>query len=112
MMNPLDMLVIVFMVMSAASLLAVCLLFLMKKEWMKKICFYFLTLQGMLVSWMNAMMTPASFPGELALGWGLGAVSVAALLMELCSKSEKTTRIARILAAVSVVLGMGNAFLF
>ncbi len=111
MMNSLDLLVIVFMAMSAVSLLAVCLMFLMKNETVKKACFWLLTLQGLLVSWLNAMMTPLGFPGELAFGWIFGGMSVAALLLALLGKGEKHIRLARILAAASVVLGMINAFI-
>lgn len=111
MMNPLDMLVLVFIGMSTASLLAICMMFLMKKEIGKKIAFYFLSVQGMLISWMNAKMTPATYPTERALGWALGGLCVVALLLEVCGKSEKYSKIARILVTVSVVLGMVNAFL-
>lgn len=111
MMNSLDLLIIVFMAMSAVSLLAICLMFLVKHPVVKKVSFYFLALQGMLVAWLNAMMTPFTFPGELAIGWGLGALSVAALLMVLLGKNEKLTKIARVLVTVSVVAGMMNAFI-
>ena len=113
MMNPLDLLVIVFMAVSAASLLDVCLMFLMKRPAIQNACFYFLGLQGMLVSWMNAKMTPPiGYEGELLLGWGLGAVAIAGLLLHVCGKGEKSRKIARILVALSVVLGMVNAFLW
>ena len=113
MMNPLDLLVIVFMATSAASLLGVCLMFLSKRPAIKNVCLYFLGLQGMLVSWMNAKMTPPiGYEGELILGWGLGAMAIAALLLQVCGKSEKHRKLARILAAVSVVLGMVNTFLW
>lgn len=112
MMTTLDALVLVFMGLSVVSLLALCLMFLMKKEAIRKACFYLLALEGMAVSVMNALMTPGSFPGELALGWGLGALSVAALLLEFCGKSAKKSAIARILVAVAVVGGMLNAFVY
>lgn len=112
MLTSLDLLVIVFMATSALSLLALCLMFLLRHGIVKKISFYFLTLQGMLLAWMNAMMLPVGYESKIALGWGLGAVSVAALLLEICGKSEKKSMIARILAAVSVIAGVLNTFLF
>ena len=66
----------------------------------------------MALAWMNALMTPGSFPGELAAGWLLGILSVAALLLEICGKGEKKFMIARILVTVSVIAGMLNAFIF
>ena len=110
MMNSLDVLVIVFMVMTAVSLLSVCLMFLMKHPTVKKVCFYFLGMQGMLVSWLNAMMTPVGYEGKMMFGWILGAGSVAALLLQVCGKNEKYSKLARVLVALSVVLGTVNAF--
>lgn len=111
MMNSLDLLVIVFMAVSAASLLAVCLMFLVKNPTVKKVCFYFLGIQGMLVSWMNAMMLPVGYEGQLMFGWVLGAAAVAALLLQVCGKNEKYAKPAQVLVAVSVVLGTINAFM-
>lgn len=111
MMTALDYMVIVFMIMTAVSLLAIVLMFVLKHPLAKKVIFYFLAAQGMLIAWLNALMTPFTYPGELALGWGLGGLSVAALLMALLGKTEKVTKIARVLVAVSVVVGMINAFL-
>ena len=111
MMNSLDLLIIVFMAMTVVSLLAICLMFLVKHPTVKKIAFYFLALFGMAVAVLNHLMTPFTFPGELAIGWGLGGLSVAALLMSLLGKSEKVTKAAPILVAVSVVAGMLNAFI-
>ena len=112
MLDSLDWLVVIFLIVGVTGLLSLGLMFLAKNETIKKISFYVLVVLGMTVSWMNAKMTPSSYPGELALGWGLGALSMAALLLEVCSKSEKKTKIARILTAISVVLGIANAFIF
>ena len=111
MLNSLDLLIIVFMAMTAISLLAICLMFLVKHPTVKKVSFYFLAIFGMLVAVLNHLMTPFTFPGELAIGWGLGGLSVAALLMTLLSKNEKLRKIAPILVVVSVVFGMLNAFM-
>lgn len=112
MLTSLDWLVLVFIGTTGISLLAVILMYLLKNEVVKKVCFYFLAIQGMLISWMNAMSTPSIYPLELALGWVLGVVSVSALLLELCSKQEKKSKIARILVTISVVVGIWNTFLY
>lgn len=112
MLTALDWLVLVFVGMTGISLLAICLMYLLKNETIKKIAFYFLGIQGMLISWMNAMSTPDSFPLELALGWGLGGLSIAALLLQICGKHPKKSQIARILVTVSVVIGMWNTFIY
>ena len=112
MFTSLDWLVLVFAGMTAISFLAILLMFLLKNETAKKGLFYFLAAQGMLLSWMNAKSTPLSYPTELALGWMLGAVSIAAILLELRGKGEKKSMIARILVTVSVLLGVWNTFIF
>lgn len=112
MFTSLDWLIVAFFGMTGLSLLAIILMFAMKQEMVKKVSFYFLCLQSMLISWFNALSTPGSYFGEILLGWGLGALSVAALLLQLCGKSEKKSKIARILVTVSVVLGMWNLFIY
>lgn len=111
MMNSLDLLIIVFMILTAVTLLAVCVMFLAKHPAVKKLSFYFLTLEGMGAAVLNSLMTPFDYSGKLALGWGLGGLSVAALLMALLSKNEKLTKAAPILAVISVVAGVVNAFM-
>jgi len=112
MLTNLDWLILVFIGLSGASLLAICLMFLIKNQIVKKVCFYFLAIQGMALSCMNALSTPISYGGEIALGWAMGALSVAALLLEICGKSEKKSTIARILVTVSVLIGVWNTFLY
>ena len=112
MLDSLDWLVIVFMATSAAALLGLCLMFLMKNETVKKISLYGLAAIGVIVSWMNAQMTPISYMEETILGWGLGALSIAGVLLTIFGKSEKKMKIARILIAASVILGMVNAFMY
>jgi len=112
MLTNLDWLIIVFMGMTGISLLALLLMYLSKNEKIKKITFYFTAIVGMLISWINALSTPGSYMEEVMLGWGLGAMSVAALLLEICGKNEKKSKIARILVTISVILGMWNAFIY
>lgn len=49
--------------------------------------------------------------GEIVIAWALGALSVVALLIQFCMKSENKFKIARILVTVSVVVGMLDAFM-
>ena len=112
MFTSLDLLVLVFIGMTGFSLLAILLMFLIRHDLVKKIFFYFLTIQGMLLSWFNALSTPSDYLGEIVLGWGLGIMSVAALLLQICGKSEKKFKIAQVLVTASVIFGLGNLFLF
>ena len=108
----LDWLILAFMVISGVSLFALLLMFLIKNQKAKKIAFYFAAVIGMGVSWINALCTPGFYMEEILLGWGFGAMSVIAVFLEILSKSEKKSKIARILVLLSVLLGMWNAFIY
>ncbi|MBQ9990159.1 MAG: hypothetical protein IJP31_04350 [Lachnospiraceae bacterium] len=111
MMNPLDALVIVFLVMSVISVIGLILLYLAKNEKIKKGIFYFLTIWGMVIAWCNAAGIPDGWFGEIVLAWILGGLSIAALLFQLCTKGEHRFKIARILVTVSVIAGMVDTFM-
>lgn len=112
MLNSLDLLIIVFIGMSVVSVLAVLLLFILKSEKLQKGAFYFLAIWGMAIAWLNVQMQPPTMVGEQLLAWALGGLSVIALLLQLLGKGEKRFTIAKILVAVSVVVGMIDAFMF
>lgn len=109
-MTALDALVIVFMVMTGVSVLGLIFMYLVKNEKLKKVVFYILSILGMAIAWMNAMSTPASYMHESIIGWGFGALSVLALLIQVCGKDEKKFQIARLMVTVSVIAGMLNLF--
>lgn len=113
MMNSLDLLVIAFMIMSVISILAVIAAFLFRNEKIKKAAVYFLSIWGLIVCWANVNMQPGYMFGEIALALGFGLLGIIALLLQLTGKKvPKSALIARILAAVSVVGGMIDAFMF
>jgi len=108
----LDLLVIVFMVLTAASLLSICLMFLSRKPLLKKISFYIVVALGIFVCSVSLRILSAMFPVQFAFGIAMGVVSIAALMLELLSKGDhKKARIAHIMAAVSLVAGVINAFM-
>lgn len=112
MLDGLGALVITFMVMSVISVIGVVMLYLSKSEKLKKGMFYFLSIWGMVIAYCN-MIGPASlYTEELVFAGALGALSVVALLIQLCLKKENTFNIARILVTVSVVAGMIDCFMF
>lgn len=112
MLDSLALLVIVFMVMSVISILGVILVFLAKNEKTRKGILYFLAVWGMIIACCNVRMIPSYMTGEVLLAWGLGALGVAALLIQLCTKKENSFKVARILAVASVVVGMIDCFMF
>ena len=112
MMNPLDMLVIVFVVMSVISLAGLAAIYIVKNEKVQKGLFYFLVIFALVIAWMNIAMIPDYMLGELLLAGALGTLSVAAVVIQFCMKNDNKFKIARILVTVSVVAGMIDAFMF
>lgn len=110
MLNSLDLLIIVFGVMCVVSILAVLIMFLIKDERKKKGIFYFLVIWGLYITSWNVRTLTLSMTNEYIIAFGIGALSLVALLINLLGKSAKAFKIAQILAAVSVVAGMIDTF--
>lgn len=110
-MDALGALVITFVVMSVISVIGVVMLYVAKKEKLKKGMFYFLTVWGMIIAYCNVLAIPPMWTGEIILAGVLGSLSVIGLLIQLCMKKENKFNIARILVTVSVVAGMIDCFL-
>ena len=97
MLTSLDWLVIVYMVMVAASLLSLCLMFLVRRPRMKQVCFYI----GL-----------GLFPVQVAIGVAIGAVAIAAIVLERTSKGNAGKfKFARIMAAAALIIGVINTFM-
>ena len=111
MLDSLALLVITFIVMSVVSVIGVVLALLTKNAKLKKALVYFLAVWGMVIAFCNVQTVPIYMTGGVVLAWAIGALGAAALLIMLCSKSEKKLAAARVLAVVSVVAGMIDCFL-
>ena len=110
-MTSLDLLIVVFMVMTGVSVFGLLLMYLVKNETVGKLIFYGLAVFGMIIAVFNALSTPDTYLIEAIIGWGIGAVSAVALLIQIIRKNERSFLIARILVTFSVVAGMANLFL-
>ena len=109
----LDLLVVVFVGMSALSLLAICFMFLVRKPTLRKISFYLVVAFGIYASTVGLRINGFMFPLQTAIAVILGLLSIAALILERLSKGNKRKYlIARILAAAALIAGMLNAFIF
>ena len=111
MLDSLAALVIAFMVMSLVSVVGVVLIYLVKNEKVKNGLFYFLTVWGMIIAYCGVRSTPSYMLSQVIITFAIGALSVVALLVQLCMKSEKKFQIARILVTISVVAGMIDCFM-
>ncbi|MDO4481851.1 MAG: hypothetical protein Q4C14_03870 [Bacillota bacterium] len=111
-MTPLGALLVLFAGMSVMGIIGAFTLFLVKNAKAQKIIFYIMAVYGMIIAWMNADSLPENFIGEQLIAWGLGLPAAAAVVIALCSRSEKAFVLAKILAVVSVLGGMLDLFVF
>ncbi len=110
MLNSLDALIVTFFAMSFISILGVILMFLVKNEKWKKGLFYGLSIWGLVVEYCNVQTHFSYMIGGIAMALGFGAFAVAAILVKVFGKSEKSLKAAQLLAAVSVAGGMIDLF--
>ncbi len=113
MLTSLDLLVIVFMVLAAATLLSLSLMFLIRNKTAKKVCFYVTSALGIYMSWVGFRIGIGGiFPIQIALGIVTALVCVGAIVFERVRKgNEKAFLISRILSASALVIGLFNAIL-
>ena len=111
MLNFLDLLVVVFMVLAAASLLALCLMFLVRNPRIKKVCFYIVAALGIYAGSIGIRTGGFLFPGQTAIGVIAAAVSIAAVVLAIISKGDgKRFKIAQLMAAGALLAGIASAF--
>lgn len=112
MLNSLDLLVIVSMLMVAASLLSLCLMFLIRRPMLQRICFYVVSALGVYAASVGIRIGFGLFPIQFIIGIVAGAASIGAVVLERLSKdNEQKNKIARVMAAAALIIGTINAFM-
>ena len=113
MLTSLDWLVIVFMGLAATALLSLSLMFLLKNKAGKRGCFYIVAALALFVSYIALYIGISGwFVGQMFFGALTALTAVGAIVLDLLSRnSVKRQRIARILGAVALVVGLANALL-
>ena len=110
MITNLDLLIIVVMVLAAVGILALSLMFLVRNKKLQKVSFYAVAILGLYAGYAGFRIFFPMFMGKLVITVLLAAAAIAAIVLERLSKdNEKLFRIAKILAAASLVLGMINS---
>lgn len=109
MLNSLDLLVILFLVAAVLTVLAIVLLFAVKKPLVRRICTVFLSAVTLYFAAMGAYIGRFVFVGQTVLALVLGAAAIAAVVLELKGKTEKTALISRLAVSAGVVLSILNA---
>lgn len=108
----LDLLIIVSMVLIAASFLAVVLMFLIRNKKVQRVCFYMATALSLYIGYVGIRINWMGFEAQAILAAVMALVSVASLVVVLVKKSdERVFLYARIAAATALVIGTVNALL-
>ena len=111
MLNALDLLIVVVMVLAAVSLLALCLMFLLKNKTAKRVCFYLVAAMGVYLGYVGFRIHVYGFTMQMFVAVLMALVSIGSVVLERLAKdNEKKCRLAHILAAAALVAGMLNAF--
>ena len=111
MFTSLDLLVIVFMVLAAITLLSLALMFLVRNKTAKSVFFYITSALGLYMSWVGFRI---GFGGmffiQIIIGIVTALMCVGAFILERVSKgNDKMLFIARILSAVALAIAFLNA---
>lgn len=112
MLNSLDLLVIVFMVLASASLLALSLMLLVRNPRIKKVCFYIVAALGIYTGYVGVRIGSGLFPVQTAIGVIVAVAAIASIVLAVtCKNNEKKFKIARLVAAGSLIAGFVSAFM-
>ncbi len=113
MFTSLDLLVIVFMVLAAATLLSLALMFLIRNKAAKRVFFYITSALGLYMSWVGFRIGLGGlFPIQMAVGILTALMCVGAFVLERVGKgNDKMLLIARVISAAALVVALFNAIL-
>lgn len=107
-----DLIIIVAMVLLAASLVSLVLMFLLKNKKAQRVCFFIAAALGIYLGTVGFRINWPGFFFQAMLAIVLALVCVAAIVIALRKKNdEKMFRIARIMAMAGLVIGFANALL-
>ena len=106
----LDLLIIVSMVLIAASLLSLVLMFLIRNKKVQRVCFYIAVALSLYIGYVGIQINWPDFFGQAALAAVLALVGVGSLVLERFKKNDdKMFLYARIAASAALVMGTINA---
>ncbi len=111
MFTSLDLLIVVFMILAAVTLLSLCLMFFLKNKTAKRVFFYIATALVLYVSWVGFRIGIGGlFYGQIIMGIITANLGLSALFLDIFGKgSNRLFLIARIVSVASLVLAFVNA---
>lgn len=110
-MSALAFLLILFIILSIVSVVGIIFLFLTKNSNIKRGVLYFLSVLGMIIAYMNATSNASNYISNQLVAWAFGFLSIAAIILQLVKKTDKTLLISSLLTTASVVFSMVDLFL-
>ena len=113
MLNSIDLLVIVFMSISALSLIALLLMGLMKNKIVRRISVCIAAAITLYTSWVGIMFFGSYFIEQAILGILVGVAAIGAVVLTFVGAkkhNEKFEKIARIASSLALVAGIMNIF--
>jgi hypothetical protein len=106
----LDLLIIVSMVLIAASFLSLVLMFLVRNKKVQRVCFYIATALSLYIGYVGIQINWPGFTDQTILAAGMAIVSISAFVLERVKKNDdKMFLYARIAAAAALAVGTVNA---
>ena len=92
MLTSLDWLIIVFMGLTAATLLSLCLMFLLRNKTGKRVCLYIVSALALFVSYVALYIGLAGwFPGQIFFGALTALAAVGAVVLDIVSKNSENS---------------------
>lgn len=111
MLTYLDLLVIVAMALAGASLISMCLMFLVRHRRFRQICLYVVAVLSLYTAYIGIRIGLGLFTGQVIVALLVALAAIASVVLERVGrKNEKLFLFARILAALSLIVGLINAF--
>lgn len=103
-------LLIMFIGMSTISILGLLLMYLLKNERAKTILFYCMSVWAMAIAVLGATSLPTNYTIQQIIAWGLGFLSVIALIVHMKATTKNLHTISYILVTVSIIGGILGIF--
>ncbi len=101
----LGILAIMYLIVAAAGIAGLLVMFLAKNEKIKKFTCFLMALWGMFIATCNALSFPANWLIPQAFSFGFGFVGVVGLVIRIMAKNKKQILFAKLLTTVSVACG-------
>lgn len=107
-----DLMIVVVMALSAAALVSLVLMFLLKNKTAQRVSLFLAAILGIYIATVGWRINAPGFVGQVIIAVVLGLACLAGAVLSVVKKEDdRLFLVSRILAASGLVLGFANAFL-